>query len=266
MARPKKEDAIENTDNIGNNDNDSATELTTKNEEECPAEKVKEKEKAESDNVNALLLKKLAELEEKIGELEETKNRQPDRYSTESRFGVVRSKNIPKSDKLDKPKTFVMMGRGYVLSVYNHEGSEVLAPYGLPVQFKWKNSEKRQTLDGEQAIHYSTFSTYSKKEVEFIKNSPFFGTLIFDSVTDLEEVNPALVSSIEQASTYVANMTQEELFGLAHTYKLDINMPINKLKTKLIAIKVQEITSNDAGLYRSVISKSGLVHEFTNNR
>lgn len=263
MARPKREEVIETTDNNGNDDN--ATEVIIKEEAPCPV-KEKEKEKAESDNVNALLLKKLAELEERFSELEESKSRQPERYDTESRFGRVRSKNIPQNDKMDKPKTFVMMGRGYVLSVYNHEGSEVLAPYGLPIHFKWKNSEKRQTMDGEQAIHYSTFSTYSKKETDFIKNSPFFGTLIFDSVTDLEEVNPALVSSIEQASTYVANMTQEELFGLANTYKLDINMPINKLKTTIIAIKVQEITSNDEGLYRSVISRSGLVHEFTNNK
>ena len=263
MPRPKgyspNKAKDENLDDVNNSEIEEKEVETTNTEEPCPAEKEKEKEKS-SDRVNELLLKKLEELEGKIAELESRPT--STQSEKEYKFGSVKSKNIPKSDKLDKPHTFVMMGRGYVLSVYNFEGSEVLAPYGIPVYFKWKNSDKRKTSEGEQAIHYSTYSTWSKKECEFVKNSPFFGTLIFDKVTDLEEVNPELVSTIERASTYVANMTQDEIFGLAGNYKLDINLPVSKLKSMLIAIKVQEIIAHDDGLYKSFVAKSGLVNEF----
>lgn len=178
----------------------------------------------------------------------------------DTEFGVSKGKVIPLSDKLSHPATFVMMGRGYVMSCYNHEGSEVRSPYGVPILFKWRNSDKRSVGGEDVAIHYSTYSTYSKKEVEFIKNSPYFGHIIFDSVMSLDKVNVKLVAAIEQATTYVANLTQDELFAIANTYKLDIDMSIKKLKDTIIAIKVQEISEQNDSINEKILSSSGLDH------
>lgn len=260
MARPKKVEETEEViveDNTGNNDN-----VEPKTEESCPAEKEKEKEKS-SDNSEIMkqLLQEVERLKGQIAEIQTEPRATQYRHESEVKFGSSVSKNIPKSDKLDKPTTFITIGRGYVMSCYNKDGSEVLAPYGQPILFKWRNSDKRGQGGEEVAIHYSTYSTWSKKECEFIKESPYFGHLIFDSVSKMSKVNPNLVSAIEQATNYVANMTQDQMFAIANQYHLDVDMSIKELKDKVVAIKVQGILDQDNSVYESVLARSGFEKE-----
>jgi hypothetical protein len=74
----------------------------------------------------------------------------------------------------------------------------------------------------------------------------------------LNKVNIDLVSGIERATTFVSNMTQEQLFASAQSYGLDVNMGIGKLKSSIIAAKIQEIVDSDNAQYNRMISNVAL--------
>jgi hypothetical protein len=260
MPRPKgySPNKAKESAEISGNNTESVEVTVEQSVEEVATPTPKPVENKEEVSVNTDAIKQLLEEVEKLkGQIAQVQSiSHGTEQKIEKKFGEIgQGKNIPLADKLKTPVTFVMMGRGYVLSCYNMEGSEVRAPYGMPIMFKWRNSDVRKTADGEMGIHYSSYSAWSQKEVDFIKNSPYYGHLIFDTITGLSKVNPSLVAGIEQATTFVSNMTHEQLFGLAQTYKLDVNMGVNKLKTSIIAIKVQEIIDQDKAVYENVVAK-----------
>ena len=221
-------------------------------EEPCPAEKVKEKEKSNDSELVETLLQQIEKLNARLNEVEKT-NLATSRYNDQTqKFGnAAMRREIKLSDKLERAKTFVTLGRGFVMSAYNIDGSEINAPYNVPIRFKWSSSDIRKTADGDVPIHYSTYETWSKSECEFIEQSPYFNRTIFDNVTRASKVDPTMVASIERATTLISNMTNEQLFASAIQYGLDKNSGVTKLRNSMIAIKVKEIMEHESKIANS---------------
>lgn len=159
-------------------------------------------------------------------------------------------KKIDPKDQLKIPITYITIGRGFNLSAYNRNGSEVVAPYNRPVFFKWRNSDVIKTSNGDKPIHYSLFTAWSQKEVDFIEGSPYFNLTIFDSVKKASSVDPSVLANIEKASNWISSMTDDQLFAHAAQYGIEINNGNDYIRKTLIAIRLQEIMDSDERVYR----------------
>lgn len=169
----------------------------------------------------------------------------------EKKFGTSQRREIPEGDRLDKPSTFLMRGRGFILSVYRKDGTEVYAPYDRPIRFMHTSTDTRSG-QATDTLHFSSYSTWSKKEVDFIKNCPLFGSLIFDTVSKAMAVNPAIQSALQQASNHVETMTDDMVFNVARSYGIDLHLPMPKIKEQVRTIKLQEILEQEDIIDRGV--------------
>jgi hypothetical protein len=90
----------------------------------------------------------------------------------ETKWGEKVSRNIPKEDLLPRPASFVQFGRGALLGVYNIRGGRSYAPYGGSIYFAYQGSDKRLVGKEEHYLPYCVFTTSSKKEADWIRESP----------------------------------------------------------------------------------------------
>jgi len=163
----------------------------------------------------------------------------------DDKFGSGVKREIPPEDRLSKPVTFLMRGRGLILSVYMKQGSEIYAPYNRPIRFVHTSSDIRRGGLAEDTLHFSTFSTWSAKEADFVRESPYYNTLIFESITKAMNYDPKLTSAIEQATSHVSAMTDDMVLSNAVSHGVDKSLPITDIKKILTNFKIQEVLEQE---------------------
>jgi len=173
--------------------------------------------------------------------------------NTEIDYGNVRNYTIPETDKIrDKhgnitTKTYISPNRGFVFGVYEKDGSYCYSPYKRPIQFRNAVFDKGKSGNANDIVHFSTFSTWSQKESDYIESSPFFGKIIFDSVTQARTVKPEILNAIARSTSYIAGLKEGDLLAMAKRYGMQ-NKTRSEIKEFLSKVKLQEIldAENDA--------------------
>lgn len=175
-------------------------------------------------------------------------------------FGSGSKQSIPLDDKIldsngnPKPETFVTIGRGFLISVYEKDGSQILAPYRFPCEFKWKTFDKGRDGKADNVIHFSVFETWSKKEAEFIRESPFYGSSVFESFSKARSVDPVLISKIDASIVFVNSMSDSQLFHYASNYGWSRDSK-DEIKKKISQMKLQEMIEQDKGYATAALQR-----------
>ena len=214
----------------------------------------KEKNKTNNDDVPMIsipknqldqILKQLAELDLKIkGNFGSQVTIVRDDIK-ERKFGEGGSYSLDEHDYLDKVVRFVSIGKGWVISSYFIKGQEILAPYNKPLYFKPGFLEHQNTKDGKRPIPFCVFETQSKKEVEFLKKSPWYNTKIFSEIDKAVKLDLDQSFKLEQATAQVMRMSEEQLFAQANVLGISLHEGTDKIRTHLITLKVQEMYSDE---------------------
>lgn len=166
------------------------------------------------------------------------------------KFGSGIGVTLPEDDKIINDlgrvaqHTFITIGRGFILSVYKQEGSYRYAPYNKPIEFRWQSFDGGKSGLAKDIIHFCIYSTYSKKERDFIMNSPYYGKTIFDSITQAKNVNPSIISHINSSTAYVNGLNDSQLISTAKQYGWE-HLPATEMKTRISQIKLQEFIDAD---------------------
>jgi hypothetical protein len=175
-------------------------------------------------------------------------------------YGNARNYTIPDTDKIrDKngnvvSKTFISPSRGFVFGVYEKEGSYLYSPYKRPIHFRNAVFDKGKSGKAADIVHFSVFSTWSKKESDYIENSPFFGHIIFDSITKARNVVPAILDAIKRSTLYIAGLKEGELLAMAKSYGVQ-DMSRSEMKDYLGKIKLQEILDSEKSAMNRSLEK-----------
>jgi len=163
-----------------------------------------------------------------------------------TKFGGALRKEIPPEDRLDMVKTYIYVGGGYVMNVYLKNGSEVYAPYDKSIEFKPYNTEIRKTQNGDVWYTYSTFSTWSKKECEFIEGSPEWGSGIFSKIKDAQKVDPTIITKIKEAADIANKLTEHQLIEQAQSYHITVaGKSLDEIRAELKQFKLAEILQKE---------------------
>ena len=252
-------------------------------EENNTVEKKTEEVKVDT-NANDIIAKQAAFIEKQneinerlLKSIEELKNapqsqapvqtfiQRPD-DNQKKKFGTSLRKEIEPSDRLTLPATFVAIGGLFPMNVYMKNGSEVYAPLDKEIVFKPNFSAKKRMSDGtEKDCWYSLFSTTSKKECEYIRNSPDFGNFIFDNQSAAIDVNYELVDKIKTATVIVNKLSDIQLMQEAATYHISTDgVSADQIRDDLKNIKVSEIMETESSETQRRIQRLK-VHETVNN-
>ena len=191
---------------------------------------------SENDKLMELLIeqnKRMFEEIEKLKNIQPTKTTDDKFKERERKFGSGIRRVIDKNDILPERKIYITRGKGLLLNVYlSAEGSEIYPPYENNILFKLVTSDIGRDNLAENTIHYASYETWSKSEAEYIENSPYFNVTIFDSAAKIASINPAFISMIENASRYVATLTETQILNIAVQYGIDKHLPLDQIRRR----------------------------------
>jgi hypothetical protein len=166
-------------------------------------------------------------------------------------FGKYNSESIPDDDYLPKKKTYIKVGKGWVLSTYYKNGKEVLAPFNMPIYFRREFDE----IVGEnnRVIPFSHYSTNSRKESEFIEQSPYFGVIVHTTKEEAESVDMTSVDRMENVIMNVQRMDKNSILAKAASLGLNIREDEQKLRAAITKIMISQEMSREAQLQNTRI-------------
>jgi len=160
-------------------------------------------------------------------------------------WGMKKNPSLTPGDFEKEPSTFLVVGRGFVTSTYYKDGVEQLAPYGSPVYFKLTNSTKMGSAHASSLLHISTYRTHSKKEKEWLRNHPLYGTTIHEKIKDIMTYDSSIANKIENAASTVNSLDAHQILAKANAYGLDVNLSLEQLKGRIITIEAQRMLEDD---------------------
>ena len=102
-----------------------------------------------------------------------------DKYGTG--FTYVDEVDIDQEDLLDAKDavTFFSGSVGYIIVDDMRNGHPVQTPYRRPIKFVYQSTKRREKGKDTDLINLASFTSISKKEVEWLKAHTFFGSIFF---------------------------------------------------------------------------------------
>jgi hypothetical protein len=204
-----------------------------KKEEEAPAQDQADEKKYSADEVRKLIQEELKsgessaikELAKEVKELKEGDPREKD---------YVEEENIDPEDQLDEPHTFFCYKSGYFIVDDRRKGLPVQTPFGNTIRFQYNSSKRRTGFRGEeQRLHIATYSTYSAKERDWLKNHSLFGVMFFDKLDKASDEFARKSALVATYFEHYQNANQQELISYCNSLGVD---PVDDLKVMRIRL------------------------------
>ena len=102
-----------------------------------------------------------------------------EKYGGEDSY--TRPEDIDPSDILEEGVTFFSHQVAYVIADDKRDGHNVRTPFGRAIKFTYQSTRQVKTGNETRLHNLSTYTSYSKTEVEWIESHKFFGTIFFSS-------------------------------------------------------------------------------------
>lgn len=150
----------------------------------------------------------------------------------------------PKEDDLlpnGEEVTYFTRGFGYCFTSYLNNGIRRYAPF-RSILFVLNNAHKRQSGNEEAVVYVSSYTTNLKKEVEFIENSPFYGSTVFKHSMDqlMSMPSNAFAAKFSGIVSAVQAMTPDAVLGNARELGISTAAsPLAELR-QLVSAKLTE--------------------------
>ena len=106
-----------------------------------------------------------------------------EKYGGEDSY--TRPEDIDPSDILEEGVTFFSHQVAYVIADDKRDGHNVRTPFGRAIKFTYQSTRQVKTGNETRLHNLSTYTSYSKTEVEWIESHKFFGTIFFSSHKNL---------------------------------------------------------------------------------
>lgn len=133
--------------------------------------KLKEKS-AESDTILAI--------KELVAGLKERPD--SEKYGGEDTY--TRPEDIDPEDRLEVGVTFFSHQVAYIIADDKRNGHNVRTPFGKAIKFVYQATRQVKSGNETRLHNLSSYTSYSKKEVEWIMDHKFYGTIFFSSHTE----------------------------------------------------------------------------------
>ena len=125
------------------------------------------------------------------------------------------SMDIKPADYIKEGATFFTRGKGFLLSTYQKDGQFMHPPDDVPIYFEYYYTDPQRRGKHDDIMHYSSFTTHSKRQAEYVRACPKFNLTIFEDVSKVVKYDREMYVMLENISLKADQLTNERLFSSA---------------------------------------------------
>jgi hypothetical protein len=162
---------------------------------------------------------------------------------------------IDPKDILDPPVTIAASGSMFAMYDYRARNGEITTnPTGEVILLKYRGSKEFKTDKEENQRHFCTTEIRSLKLLEWIRQAPYYGTVVFENANEALSMSPNVVQEMAQLWTRIDKMERGQLVNIAKAKVPNAGgLPIEQLKHEAAKIMADEMIKQK---YESHMEKS----------
>ena len=157
-----------------------------------------------------------------------------------SGYAYVEEADIDPDDYLEHGVTFFVHKVGYVIVDDKRNGLPVRVPFGAPIIFQYQSTEKRSVGKYIELYNLATYTSFSKKEVKWLKEHTKFGIAFFDSIKTAMSINARLAEKLAKTINAVNGMESHRVIEACKGHDLPITAKIDEMRSQLAHKLAQE--------------------------
>lgn len=162
---------------------------------------------------------------------------------------------IPEEDYDDKGVTFCAPFTGYAISDDRRMGHRVVLPYNKPfIVFEYQGGKPIQDGKHTKLMNLSTYTSHSKKEIEWLWKYSFFNTLIYESTKGVQNFDVLKAQKMAKIMTMLINFEMPQLIRGCKDYNLPIDEDVSVMRSHLaMAMASAELTRDQDSTQRRLV-------------
>jgi len=150
-----------------------------------------------------------------------------------SGYDYVEEKDIDPKDYLEHGTTFFVHKVGYVIVDDMRNGLPVRVPFGKPIIFQYQSTEKRQVGKHIELHNLATYTSFSQKEVDWLRKDTKFGLIFFDNIRTALNVNARLAEKLAKSINAVNNMEYNRVIQSCQGNDLPVTANVDEMRSQL---------------------------------
>lgn len=152
----------------------------------------------------------------------------------------IREEDIPKDDYDEAGITFCAPFTGYVVTDDYRMGHRVILPYNKEsIFFKYQGSRRFQTGKHQELMAFSTYTSRSKKEQDWLRRHTFFNTMFYESTRGAANFDVIKAQKIARIMTAISKFDLNQIVQRCKEYDIAISQDMDVMRTNL-AFKMAE--------------------------
>tara|TARA_R110000803_G_scaffold31410_2_gene70068 strand:+ start:454 stop:1233 length:780 start_codon:yes stop_codon:yes gene_type:complete len=137
-------------------------------------------------------------------------------------YNYVEEADIDPEDLLENGHVFFSHTAGYIIVDDLKQGRSVRTPYNTIIEFKYVHTQKKQHGKEVELNVLSSYLCRSKKEVEWLKKSSFYGYKIFDDISLATSKQAKVAGKISQYMQAAKSMEIGQLINACKEYQIPV--------------------------------------------
>lgn len=166
-------------------------------------------------------------------------------------------------DYMEEPAVFFAFSNYYAILGYFLRGSEVQAPRGIirftPL-YRYKSKASGRQKGENEVISVCQTIIHSRRDYDFLVNSPFFKVKFFENMKDAANVDTFLAEKMSQASNFIAQLNDYQVLERARAEGISIENPDFKVLRQRLTDKTARKALEQEKQKRQVMAKKTIEH------
>lgn len=206
-------------------------------EEEVLEEEIEKPKKGKKEVSNEDIMEVLQKQQKKIDELEQQNQKQKEVISVmQTKQPVAVGGTEVFEDYLKTPINFFCHLHQFAIASYKIKGIEILPPLGRIIKFRHTSRSKTNIHSQRDArvINLCTYNCRSKKEAEYIRACPDYGSIIFEKSSQALNVDIYEADMMKEASAEISNKSQHQIIEMAIAHDIPVSDDMAQMRRELV--------------------------------
>lgn len=159
------------------------------------------------------------------------------------KFGTgkfVRPEDIDKSDYMEVGVDFFGYSVGYVIVDDKRMGHDVSTPFNNVIKFNYQASVRIKNGRNEDINNFSSYTSHSKKEVEWLREHSFYGVVFFEKTSQALNTDGFKAQKLVRHITTINNWDQHTVIQRCKERKVAITGDLKEMRIALAQILAEE--------------------------
>ena len=148
-------------------------------------------------------------------------------------YAYVKEEDIDPEDFLKHGVVFFVHKTGYVIVDDMRNGLPVRVPFGKPIIFAYESTHRTQVGKHVELHNLAIYTSYSQKEVDWLRKHTRFGLVFFDNIKTALNVNARLAEKLAKSIIAVNNMEYQRVIQACQGHKLPVTQNVDEMRSQL---------------------------------